>query len=175
MRWEGTIALRYVNYLIGFASIGFGALMMFFSDRWEMEPMERVLYVAFFLSFGVAFILFGSAYKQDGRRFKRIQKRYFYIANGAAFLLLFFTFFSFQNELEKNQFWQNESAETLAKIYKIDPEGYRKQRMVYYTFEYKGEMYKGKKIDEEAQYRIGDTIPVLFSENSPEENKIKAQ
>lgn len=172
MNWEGSKNLMNVNYLIAFVAIGLGLLLPFFSGEYEFRFFEKILFVSFFLSFGIVFILFAQQYGKYRSRVSKNKRSYFYLANGVAFILFLLLFFSFNSSLQENHIWLANTVEVQGKVYKIDPEGYRKTRTIYYTFEHKGNRYNGQKVNPNNSYKIGDTVTVLFSQKKPEVNTL---
>lgn len=160
---------KWISYGIAVQCAALAAVIPFFSEHWHLRFLEIFLYSSFLGVFAFAFILFAllDDYTHEAYRKKR---GLFRMANFIVFLLLLVLLFSLKNRLIKGSEWMTDPLPTQAWIYKIDPEGYRKKRTVYYTFEHKGKMYNGSKVNPEETFSIGDSLQVIFSKKDPSEN-----
>ena len=166
-------ASKFVNYLLAFWSMGLGIGLPFFQSLPALPQFETFLFSSFFISFGIAFVLFAQANKRMANEELRRRKRYFVMANLVTLTLWTMLLLNFDKRFEERKNLLDKPSEAKARIYKIDPEGYRKERTLYYTFEYKGQRYTGKKVNPSDNYSIGDSVLVLFSQSDPEQNKIQ--
>ncbi len=164
--------LQYINYYIAFLAIALGLLIPFFASPWNLPGSEQILYTVSFITFGIAFILFAYAYRKFSNKVPKSNAGYFLAANVVTFILLSLLFLSFNNRLSQSKYWMTNPSVAKARIYKIDPEGYRKERTMYYTFEHKGQRYNGSLANPPDKYNIGDSVRVVFSQKDPDENRI---
>lgn len=164
--------LRPINYVFVLLALGGGASVILFAEDWNLSGIEQILYISFFISFGLTFILFSRVFplKKPLRDEKR--QLWFVVANGVTFLLFLlfmgFTYLQFSSEDRM----MLDPKVIHARIYRVDPEGYRKSRKIYYTFEFEGNRYRGMQSQINPMHRIGDSVRIVFSEGQPEENRV---
>ncbi len=140
------------------------------ADQWALSFMEQALYISFFISFALAFYLFSQVFPLPPRQNQK--KQWFVAANIiTALIFLSFTLF-FQQQLTSEDRILLDPVITTARIYRVDPEGYRKHRKIYYTFDYLDQKHQGVQSEIHQSHRIGDTVQVVFSERNPEANKL---
>ncbi len=166
------LPLRFINYLFAFVALAACVAVVLLAEAWGVAGIEQFLYVLFFLSFCFSFLLFSRVFPFDVRRTGKNKRRWFLIAN----LVIFSLFLSFMGFIYHQFQSENrivlDSQVTYARIYRVDPEGYRKKRKIYFTFEHEGNRYMGSKSQIQPKHRIGDSIRVVFSEGKPEANQV---
>ena len=162
---------KWISYEMAFLCAGLAFFIPFFSDHWHLQFIETLLYSSFLVAFSIAFALF--ALLDDYTHEAYLKKRsVFRLANFILFILLVVLLLSLKNRLVKGTEWMVDPVPIQAWVYKIDPEGYRKKRTIYYTFEHEGEMFKGSQINPPQQFGIGDSLQVIFSKKNPSENML---
>ena len=169
---KGKALFRPLNVIFAvFAFVGALGIIVG-ASTWRLSYFEEVLYVAVFLSFISAFILFSRAYSLSWHVRTSRQALWFRISNGVV-LLMFLGFLGFMfQQLSSDDRVMLDPKITYARIYRVDPEGYRKNRKIYYTFEVQGERYIGIYPQPDPIHRIGDSVRVVFSQAQPDDNRI---
>lgn len=167
-----TFILRWLNHILA-ALACFGAVgVLVFSGEWALSTFEQGLYFLFFLSFVIAFLLFSRAYPLVRNIKSAVRRPWFIVANGVL-ILLFALFVGFAyHQLNSEHRLMLDAKSTYARIYRVDPEGYRKQRKIYYTFEVEGERYMGVEYQPDPSQRIGDSVRIVFSQGQPTNNRV---
>jgi magnesium-transporting ATPase (P-type) len=164
--------LRLINYLFTFFASAACLAVVLLAGKWGFTGIEQFLYVLFFLSFCFSFLLFSRVFSFASKRIGKNKRRWFLIANLVIFSL-FLSFLGFiYHQLQSENRIELDSQVTYARIYRVDPEGYRKKRKIYFTFEHEGKRYMGSKSQIQPKHRIGDSIRVVFSEGKPEANQV---
>ena len=167
-----TRILRPLNYLFLLLALGGGISIVVFAGDWGLSGIEQILYLSFFISFCLTFILFSRVFPLQGPAVGRERKFWFMIANGITLLLfLLFLAFTYQQLTSEDRIMLDPKA-VHARIYRVDPEGYRKSRKIYYTFEFEGNRYMGMQSQINPMHRIGDSVRIVFSEGHPKENRV---
>ena len=174
MKGKSPGILKVVNFILAFLSIGLGGLFPFFKGAESIPVNETALYSTIFITFGVAFVLFALSYTRIFQK-REDKKQFLLIANTILLMLWLFLAFIFANNYKGHVAQHKVSSVTKARIYKIDPEGYRKQRTLYYTFEFNGERYTGKKVNPIDTFNIGDSVNIEFSTNDPKKNRLRSR
>ena len=167
-----TAVLRWSNLsFAGFACCG-GIGILLFSSEWALSGFEQAIYFSFFISFAFAFFLFSRTYPIKEKIRTVYRTRWFMIANGVI-LVLFCLYIGFiYQQLNSEPRLMLDAKGTHARIYRVDPEGYRKQRKIYYTFEVEGERYMGVENQSDPTHRIGDSVRIVFSQGQPSNNRV---
>jgi hypothetical protein len=167
-----TFILRWFNHILS-ALAGLGAVgVLVFSGEWALSAFEQGMYFLFFLSFVLAFLLFGRAYPWV-RTIKSAARRPGFIVANGILILLFALFLGFAyHQLNSEHRLMLDAKSAYARIYRVDPEGYRKKRKIYYTFEVEGERYTGVEYQPDPSQRIGDSIRIVFSQGQPTNNRV---
>jgi len=163
---------RVGNYF--FSTLGLiGAITVFlYAGEWSFSNFEQILYLSFFSSFAIIFFLFSRVFLHQKSVDVRNRALWFRLANSITiFMFLAFLGFAYHQVTSEDRIMLDPKT-GYARIYRVDPEGYRKTRKIYYTFEFRGDRYRGMQSQLQPQHRIGDSVKVVFSESEPSENRI---
>jgi hypothetical protein len=159
-----------INYTLMVIALGIALFVYLLADQWALSFIEQALYISFFISSALAFYLFSQVFPlAPGQR----QKRRWFVAANIITALIFLSFSLFyQQQITSEDRILLDPIVTTARIYRIDPEGYRKNRNIYFTFDYLDEKFQGVQSDIDQTHRIGDSVQVIFSERNPEANQL---
>jgi len=164
--------LRLINYVFSFLALAAGLAVVLLSRKWGFTGIEKILYALFFSSFCFSFLLFSKVFPFESKRKGKNKHRWFLIANLVTFsLFLILIGFVYQQFRSEDRIMLDPVV-AFARIYRVDPEGYRKKRKIYFTFEHEGNRYMGSKSEIQPTHRIGDSIRVVFSDRKPKKNRV---